>query len=59
VCEREREREREMGGSKWKERKEKFLESSLVDFPVRSFPQPVELTPNKGRRGDLYFFKVP
>lgn len=37
---------------------ESFPESSLVDFCVHCFPQPAELTPNKGRRGS-YFLKAP
>lgn len=34
---------------------ESFPESSLVDFCVHCFPQPAELTPNKGRRGVFIF----
>lgn len=42
--------ERERKGEK------SFPESSLVDFPVHCFPQPAELTPNKGRKGVFIFF---
>lgn len=46
--------ERERKGEK------SFLESSLVDFSVRGFPQPAGLTPNKGRKGVFIFFsKAP
>ena len=60
---REGEGGREGGGPSWRERSQRerkgeksFPESSLVDFSVHCFPQPAELTPNKGRRGGLYFF---
>lgn len=54
---------REGGGPSWRERSQRerkgeksFPESSLVDFSVHCFPQPAELTPNKGRRGGVFFF---
>lgn len=45
------------GGSGARERKgeKSFPESSLVDFPVRCFPQSAELTPNKGRKAVFIF----